>query len=149
MTKIVRMPFTVELNKWTKAQISFLVSHYAHMGDVEMSEQMNQRFPRKFTPWTRKRIAKKRVRMELFRTPEQLMAIRQRNNRQQRYNTEPARQTYKLERDQVTDNYILSICFRHPKSKHAKIKQEHGLLIELTRRSIIRKRAERILYAVQ
>lgn len=151
------MSITVETFKWSRSQEIFLLTHYQFMGDVEISELMNIRFPRHVTlsgvegcfPWTRKHVAKKRARMELYRTPGQLLAIRARNTSQGRYNTEPARDAYKKERDQVTDKYIISNCLRHPIAKHEKIRKDHGLLIELTRRSIIQKRAERINYAVQ
>lgn len=143
------MSITVEAFKWSRSQEIFLLTHYQFMGDVEISELMNIRFPRPLLPWTRKHVAKKRARMELYRTPGQLLAIRARNTSQGRYNTEPARDAYKKECDQVTDKYIISNCLRHPIAKHEKIRKDHGLLIELTRRSIIQKRAERINYAVQ
>ena len=145
----LRMPYTVVEMKWTKSQEIFLLTHYQIMGDVEISELLNIRFPRQLLPWTRKHVAKKRMRMELLRTPEQLIAIRQRNNGQKRYSTEAARQKYQQERDQVTVKYVMSSCLRFPKDRHPKLLQEHGLLIELTRNAIIKKRAERINYAVQ
>jgi len=146
---LLRMPHTVVEMKWTKSQEIFLLMHYQIMGDVEISELLNIRFPRQLLPWTRKHVAKKRMRMELLRTPEQLIAIRQRNNGQQRYSTEAARQKYQQERDQVTVKYVMSSCLRFPKDRHPKLLKEHGLLIELTRNAIIKKRAERINYAVQ
>lgn len=150
----LRMPYTVVEMKWTMNQEIFLLTHYQIMGDVEISELLNIRFPRQSLPgrptaWTRKHVAKKRMRMELLRTPEQLIAIRQRNNGQQRYSTEAARQKYQQERDQVTVKYVMSSCLRFPKDRHPKLLEEHGLLIELTRNAIIKKRAERINYAVQ
>lgn len=135
------MCITVDCPKWTQSQAIFLLTHYQIMGDVEIAELLNRRFPRESLPWTRKHVAKKRARMELYRTPEQLVAIRARNTRQGRYNTEPARRAYKQERDQVTDKYIISNCLRHPIAKHDQIRKDHRLLIELIRRSIIQKRA--------
>jgi hypothetical protein len=79
MTDTLRTPCTVNGIRWSKPEIAFLISHYTFMGDVEMCEKMNQHFPRE-QPWTRKCIAKKRVRMELFRTPDQLLAIRVENS---------------------------------------------------------------------
>ena len=143
------MPITVNLQRWTPTHAIFLLTHYQFMGDAEMAEFMNQRFPRPASPWTRKQLERKRQRMGLVHTREQLQAIRHRNNQRQRYNTKPARQAYQQEAAQVTDKYIMSSCLGEPKSRHAWLKQNHGLLIELTRRSIIRKRAERINYAVQ
>ena len=144
-----RIPISVKEKKWTKSQEVFLLTHYQIMGDVEISEVLNVRFSRKILPWTRKHVAKKRMRMDLLRTPDQLIAIRLRNNNQQRYSTEAARQKYQQERDQVTVKYVISNCLRFPKSSHPKLLKEHGLLIELKRQEIIRKRADRILYAVQ
>lgn len=149
-TTTLRMPHTVDGNKWSKSQEIFLLTHYQIMGDVEISELLNSRFPRKSLPWTRKHVAKKRMRMELFRTTDQLTEIRERNNRQKRYKTEAARQTYQLERDQVTVKYVMSNCLRFPKHRHQILLRDHGLLIELTRNAIIKKRAERSNnYAVQ
>jgi len=145
----MRIPCTVQKKKWTKSQEVFLLTHYRIMGDVEISEVLNVRFPRKHLPWTRKHVAKKRMRMDLLRTTNQLTAIRLRNNSQQRYSTEAARQKYQQERDQVTVKYVMSNCLRFTKTSHQKLLKEHGLLIELKRQEIIRKRADRILYAVQ
>jgi hypothetical protein len=148
MTTPLRMPPTVD-GRWTKSQVIFLLTHYQIMGDVEISELMNVRFPRASLPWTRKHIAKKRSRLELYRTGDQLTAIRQRNNQQQRYSTEAARQKYQQERNQVTPCYVMSQCLRFRKHRHPEIIQKHGLLVELTRNAIIKKRAERNNYAVQ
>lgn len=145
----LRMPYTVDEMRWTKSQEIFLLTRYKSMGDVEISELMNTRFPRKSLPWTRKHVAKKRMRMDLLRTPEQLLTIRERNNFQQRYSTKAARQKFQQERDQVTPKYVMSNCLRFPKDRHPKLLKDHGMLIELKRQEIIKKRADRILYAVQ
>lgn len=134
--------------KWTERETAFLVTHYSYMGDVEISELMNKQFPRPYLPWTRKHVAKKRMRLDLLRTSSQLTAIRERNVNQNRYNTEPARLAFKPQRDHVSVDYVLACCMRISKPNRCRLANDHKALIEFTRQEIIRKRADRITYAV-
>lgn len=68
----------MEMEYWTKPMITFLKYNYKKIGDLELSEIFQKRWP-KNKPWTNKHIEKKRVYLKLDRTPEELQRIKRRN----------------------------------------------------------------------
>lgn len=70
--------YRMRLDYWTDEQINFLKENYKGMGDLEISEIFQRKFP-KSKPWTIKHIEKKRKYLGLRRTDRQLFNIRLRN----------------------------------------------------------------------
>lgn len=68
----------MELEYWTKKQINFLKKNYKTIGDTEMAELFNKKFPKKKN-WTLKHVEKKRNYLHLHRTKKEIEAIKQRN----------------------------------------------------------------------
>jgi hypothetical protein len=68
----------MKLEYWTEEQILFLKQNYQIMGDLELSEICEEKWP-KNKKWTIKHIEKKRLYLNLKRTPEELAKIKQRN----------------------------------------------------------------------
>lgn len=68
----------IELERWTAEQIQFLLDNYQHKGDNEIAALMDSLFPKK-KGWTKKHIEKKRMYLNLKRSSEQLIAIKERN----------------------------------------------------------------------
>ena len=62
------------VDPWNAEQSAYLVANYRSMGDVEISEQLQQLWPGKRL-WTKKRVNKKRQLLGLHRTKEQIEAI--------------------------------------------------------------------------
>lgn len=126
--------------RWTAAQTAYLTRHYPTMGDVEIAENLNRRWPRSTRPWTRKHVCKKRGLIGLERTAEQLATIRGRNAIQGRYNLDMARKVYLDKVERLDDDYILSNCLRISKPNRPAILKEHPRLIQNVRDDIYRKR---------
>jgi hypothetical protein len=68
----------MELEYWTKAQVNYLLAHYKQIGDKEIAQIFNAKWPKK-KGWTLKHIEKKRKYLKLKRTKAQLKRIRERN----------------------------------------------------------------------
>jgi hypothetical protein len=64
----------LELEPWTDDQLEFLLANYQVIGDVDIVEILQQRYPRK-KGWSKHHIAKKRGYLNLNRTQEQLDTI--------------------------------------------------------------------------
>lgn len=76
-----------EVVRWPQEWSDFVIDNYTTMGDVDLAEAMNKLFKpaRKFT---KKHIDKRRrTFLKLFRTPEQVAAIRAKHVENGRYNT--------------------------------------------------------------
>ena len=74
----------MEMEYWTAEQVRFLRKNYVRIGDVELAEIFEKKWP-KNKPWTLKHIEKKRVYLKLYRTPEQIEAVFIRNKRLGRF----------------------------------------------------------------
>lgn len=129
--------------RWTAAQTAYLTRKYPTMGDVEIAENLNKRWPRSTRPWTRKHVCKKRGLIGFERTAEQLAGIRKRNANQGRYNLEMAQKVFQDKMERLDDDYILSNCLRISKPNRQAILNEHPRLIQNVRDSISRKRMQK------
>lgn len=74
----------MELEYWTPEQVRFLKSHYRKIGDVELAEVFEEKWP-KNKKWTLKHIDKKRKYLGLKRTPRQVQKIFERNKKMGRF----------------------------------------------------------------
>lgn len=68
----------MEMEYWTEEQTQFLMDNYKAIGDVELAEIFNKKWPKK-KDWTNKHIDKKRNYLGLARTKEEIKAIWQRH----------------------------------------------------------------------
>jgi hypothetical protein len=68
----------VEMEYWTEEQVKYLRNNYQKMGDTEMAELFEKRWP-KHKKWTDKHIRKKRIYLNLRRTKMQTQSILERN----------------------------------------------------------------------
>lgn len=68
----------MEMEYFTPEMVDFLKENYAIMGDAEICEIFEQRWP-KNKRWLKKHIAKKRGYLNLFRTKDELKQIHERN----------------------------------------------------------------------
>lgn len=75
----------IEMEYWTDEQVQFLKDNYKTIGDVELAEIFEQKWP-KGKKWTKKHIDKKRAYLGLQRTEEDLAFVMQRNVDQGRMN---------------------------------------------------------------
>lgn len=77
--KVYKMGYyRMRLDFWTPDQTEFLKANYKKIGDVELAEIFQNKFP-KNKPWTIKHIEKKRKYLNLKRTEMQLFRIKLRN----------------------------------------------------------------------
>ncbi len=74
----------LELEFWTKEQVDYLKRNYKKIGDSEIAEYFQKKFPKKKI-WTKKHIEKKRLYLKLKRTPEELKLIHSRNTKKGRF----------------------------------------------------------------
>lgn len=65
---------------WTTSMEKFLIENYSSIGDTQLAQMFEKKFPKSFT-WTKKHIEKKRYYMKLKRTAEQENRLRVLNNR--------------------------------------------------------------------
>lgn len=82
----------MELEYWTEEQVEYLKDNYDKIGDKELAEIFNERFPKKKT-WTIKHIEKKRKYLQLKRTTIQLQEIKRRNVGKGRWKNMPTWET--------------------------------------------------------
>lgn len=68
----------MELEYWTKEQITYLKKYYRRIGDTELASIFNKKW-HKNKGWDKKHIEKKRRYLGLKRTPAERKAIKQRN----------------------------------------------------------------------
>lgn len=76
----------MEMEYFTEDQIKFLRENYKHIGDVELAEIFEAKWP-KNKKWTKQHMEKKRKYLGLKRTEKQIIAIGQRNIDQGRLNS--------------------------------------------------------------
>ena len=76
--------YRMRLEYWTDEQIVFLKDNFQQIGDLELAEIFQDKWPKKKT-WTKKHIEKKRNYLSLHRTEQELKAIHQRNVDQGRF----------------------------------------------------------------
>ena len=69
----------MKMEYWTEEQIYFLRTHYKTMGDVEMAEIFNEKFPRGKV-WKKFHIDKKRGYLDLQRTREEYGSLQTKNS---------------------------------------------------------------------
>ncbi|HRS66302.1 MAG TPA: HNH endonuclease signature motif containing protein [Spirochaetia bacterium] len=74
----------IDMEYWTPEQEQFLKDNFEQIGDVEMSELFEKKWP-KIKKWTKTHIGKKRKYLDLFRTTEQIKAINERNIKMGRF----------------------------------------------------------------
>jgi hypothetical protein len=67
----------MEMEYWTEEQEQFLRDNYKKIGDVEMAEIFEKKWPKKKT-WSHKHIRKKRVYLNLHRKEKDIIGIMQR-----------------------------------------------------------------------
>lgn len=70
--------YRINLEYWTDEQILFLKENFETIGDTELAQIFQEKFP-KSKVWTKKHIEKKRKYLNFHRTPEQIARIKQRN----------------------------------------------------------------------
>ena len=70
--------YRMRMEYWTLEQEGFLRKNYKSIGDMELAEIFNNKFP-KIKSWTKHHIEKKRSYLNLKRTREQILRIYQRN----------------------------------------------------------------------
>jgi HNH endonuclease len=70
--------FKMEMEYWNEAMVKFLTANYKKLGDTEIAEIFNKKFP-KNKGWTKKHIEKKRRYLNLKRSSLQLKKIKERN----------------------------------------------------------------------
>lgn len=68
----------MEMEYWTDEQVQFLIDNYKTIGDVELAEIFQEKFP-KVKKWTKSHFSKKRKYLKLNRTKEDIKAIYRRN----------------------------------------------------------------------
>lgn len=68
----------MEMEYWTDDQIEFLKANYRAIGDTELAEIFEKKWPKNKT-WTHQHIDKKRQYLKLKRTKEELRLIQKRN----------------------------------------------------------------------
>lgn len=74
----------MELEYWTEEQVAYLKANYKQIGDVEMAEIFQEKWPKK-KGWTLKHIEKKRLYLKLQRTKEEVAAVKARNIKKGRF----------------------------------------------------------------
>ena len=80
----------MELEYFSKTQINFLKSHYRKIGDSELAELFQRKWP-KNKGWTKKHIEKKRKYLGLKRTKKEIEKIHDRNRIAGRFSQCPVR----------------------------------------------------------
>jgi hypothetical protein len=107
----------INLDYWTNEQIDFLKDNFENIGDTEIAEIFQQKFP-KSKVWTRKHIDKKRNYLNLHRTPEQIALIKKRNIDAGMY----------INIDRLSDNYIAYRCSKKDKELRKELLKNKELL---------------------
>lgn len=125
----------MELESWNEEAISFIRENYKTMGDVELAEIFNKKFPRKKL-WKKFHIAKKRGYLNLQRTRKEYEALRSKNS-------SVGGRAFTINKNSSSKNmhpiWVAGlIAWRNPELKKEILK--HPELIELKRKSIILKR---------
>lgn len=109
--------YRINLEFWTDEQIMFLKENFESIGDTELSQIFQEKFP-KTKNWTKKHIEKKRKYLNLHRTPEQIALINQRNIDAGLYQ--------KI--DRLSDNYVAYRCSKQDKELRKELLKSKELL---------------------
>ncbi|MFA6058926.1 MAG: hypothetical protein WC756_12060 [Taibaiella sp.] len=125
----------LDLEYWTDEQLDFLKSSYQTMGDVEIAEVLNERWP-KNKQWTKNHIAKKRNYLKLKRSPEQQRIIIKNNSIK-------GGRSYTIDKNSSSKNMhprwvAQQIAWRNPELQMELIK--HPQIINAAKASILLKR---------
>jgi len=131
----------IEMEYWTDEQILFLKEHYKKMGDVEIAEIFEKRWP-KNKPWRKQHINKKRKYLKLLRTAEEIKAIASKNS-------SPGGNSFTIKKNSSSLNMhptwvAQQIAWRDPGLQQEVLK--HPELIELKKEQI---KLNRVIKAVQ
>jgi hypothetical protein len=126
-----------EIEYWTDDMIRFLEENYKTMGDVEIKEVFEKRWPKK-KGWKRGAIRKKRRQMGLERTGEEVEAILSRHHQR-------GGRMFTIEKNSSSlnmhDTWIAGlIAWRNPQLRDDILKNKPEI-IELKRQLIILKRS--------
>ncbi len=71
--------YKMQLEYWTEEQILFLKDNYKTIGDVEIAEKLQEKYPKQ-KRWDKRHIAKKRKYLDLQRTEEERKLIASKNS---------------------------------------------------------------------
>ena len=107
----------INLEYWTNEQIEFLKENFETIGDTELAQIFQEKFP-KSKVWTKKHIDKKRKHLNLHRTPEQIELINKRNIDAGMY----------INIDRLSDNYIAYRCSKKDKELRKELLKNKELL---------------------
>jgi hypothetical protein len=120
--------YRISLDYWTDEQITFLKENFETIGDTELSQIFQEKFP-KNKVWTKKHIDKKRKYLNLHRTPEQILLINKRNIDAGLYQNI----------DRLSDKYMAYRCSKQDKELRKELLKNKELL-EVKRLTIKLKR---------
>lgn len=109
--------YRINLEYWTDEQILFLKGNFETIGDTELAQIFQEKFP-KAKVWTKKHIDKKRKHLNLHRTPKQIALINQRNIDAGLYQ--------KI--DRLSDNYVAYRCSKQDKELRKELLKNKELL---------------------
>lgn len=126
----------MEMEYWTDDQVNFLKQNYKTIGDVQIAEIFQSKFP-KHKCWTNKHIRKKRVYLSLKRSPKEIENIRSKN-------AKPGGNAYTINKNSgiinLQDAFIASLIARNNPSLKEEI-LNHPQLLDLKRSQIKLRRA--------
>lgn len=121
---------------WTEGETAFLLENYGVMADIEIAEHFKIAFPGKRI-WRKKHISKKRILLNLHRTPAQLLAIVNRFHLPGGRCDNIAGNSCSVN---LTDGYVVTLIAWRDKGLQQEI-LKHPELIELKRQEIRLSRA--------
>lgn len=139
---IVRMKYKelglkkIELEYWSEKMVAFLKSKYRSIGDTEIAEIFQSKFPKK-KRWSKRHIGKKRKQLKLFRTPDEIMKIKSEH-------VKPGGRSYTINRNSCSKNmhpnWIAQIIAGKGRKDLALELRRHPQLIEAKRQQIMLQR---------
>lgn len=109
--------YRINLEYWTDKQVLFLKENFESVGDTELAQIFQEKFP-KSKVWTKKHIDKKRKYLNLHRTPEQISLINKKNVDAGMYQ--------KI--DRLSDNYVAYRCSKQDKELRKELLKNKELL---------------------
>lgn len=109
--------YRINLEYWTDEQILFLKENFETIGDTELAQIFQEKFP-KSKVWTKKHIEKKRKYLNFHRTPEQVSLINKRNIDAGLYQNI----------DRLSDNYMAYRCSKQDKELRKELLKNKELL---------------------
>jgi hypothetical protein len=109
--------YRINLEFWTEIQVLFLKENFETIGDTELSQIFQEKFP-KSKVWTKRHIEKKRKYLSLHRTPEQISLINKKNVDAGIYQNI----------DRLSDNYVAYRCSKQDKELRKELLKNKELL---------------------